>query len=161
MTYCARDKCPLLDGSTVEALLGGISAWHEQAKLAYDGALHIPCRFALVQQLGIMLHNEEQESIATNRGWAVQEWFHLDRLQVVRRTGAHNALTWMLCALGSFRAVVAKNIVVHYRVELGGARDACVVFLTRFVDLGGQTRLKVEGTLHGGADAKGQSVASF
>lgn len=54
----------------------------------------------------------------------MREWLHFDWLDVVGRTGAHNASTLILCGLGPFCAITATNN--GYRLE----RAARVAFLS-------------------------------
>jgi len=129
MAFCVQDRCPVLDGSTVETMLAGISAWHEQARVAVGGGISNPCRSALVRRLRGVMKREFKKPSRAKRGWAIQEWRKVVRCFSSDRVGRHNALVVMLCALGPFRPVAATNITVRYEVRRDGEGKKWVRYL--------------------------------
>jgi len=129
MAFCVRDRCPVLDGSTVETALAGVSAWHEQARVAVGGGIANPCRSVMVRRLRGVMKREFKKPSRAKRGWAVQEWKKIILGFSKGRTGQHNALVVMLCALGPFRPVAATNITVKYEIRRNGAGKPCVRYL--------------------------------
>lgn len=63
MAFCVRDKSPLLNGFTVETLMSGVSAWHEQARLRTSSGVQYPCMYIAVLRLRTVLRKEFKKNL--------------------------------------------------------------------------------------------------
>ena len=124
IAYSLRGRPFMLDSGTVDSYLGGVRAWHEQAKEETEGhgpRVLNPCRVPAVRAaVRIALKDYKKDSKAM-RPLDLDEWTGLmERGFDDSRSGRHGRLAVVLAAVGPFRPVAAKLLTVTYEVDARG-----------------------------------------
>ena len=135
ITHSLLDRPFVLDASTVDSYLGGVRAWHEQAREeTRDRSSRVvnPCSDPMVRAaLKVALKDYKKPSKAM-RPLDLEEWEGLQArgFDDATRSGRHRRLAVVLCAVGPFRPVAAKLLTVDYKLDEHGGivygRDSAV-----------------------------------
>ena len=123
IAYSLMERGFILDAATVDIYLGGVRAWHEQAKFETGGAVVNPVAATAVRTaLRIALKNFKKESDPT-RPLELDEWSGMMArgFDLRTRAGRHHRLVVVLCALGPLRPVAAKHLKCTYTLHRDGS----------------------------------------
>ena len=123
IAYSLMGRGFVLDASTVDIYLGGVRAWHEQAKFETGGAVANPVATTAVRSaLRVALKNFKKKSDPT-RPLELDEWLGMMErgFDLGTRVGRHRQLVVVLCALGPLRPVAAKHLCCTYTLHLDGS----------------------------------------
>ena len=124
IAYSLVERPFVLDAGTVDSYLGGVRAWHEQAKEETQGhgpGVLNPCRTPAVRAaMKVALKDYKKDSEAM-RPLDLDEWSGLmERGFDDSRSGRHGRLAVVLAAVGPFRPVAAKQLTIIYTVGARG-----------------------------------------
>ena len=123
IAYSLMGRGFVLDAATVDIYLGGVRAWHEQAKFETGGAVANPVATTAVRSaLRVALKNFKKKSDPT-RPLELDEWLGMMErgFDLGTRVGRHRQLVVVLCALGPLRPVAAKHLCCTYTLHLDGS----------------------------------------
>ena len=123
IAYSLMGRGFVLDAATVDIYLGGVRAWHEQAKFETGGAVANPVATTAVRSaLRIALKNFKKKSDPA-RPLELDEWLGVMArgFDLNTRVGRHRQLVVVLCALGPLRPVAAKHLRCTYALHPDGS----------------------------------------
>jgi hypothetical protein len=123
IAYSLMERGFILDASTVDGYLGGVRAWHEQAKFETGNAVANPVATTAVRRaLKIAYRNFKKDKDA-GRALELEEWQGmLERgFDLRTRVGRHHQLVLVLCALGPFRPEAARHLCCTYTLHRDGS----------------------------------------
>ncbi len=123
IAYSLMERGVHLDPATVDIYLGGVRAWHEQAKFETGNAVANPVATTAVRNALRIAHKNFKKDGDAARHLELDEWLGVMArgFDLQTRAGRHHQLVVVLCALGPFRPVAAKHLCCTYTVHRDGS----------------------------------------